>query len=103
MSAKSRSSSDPNDRRMCQPNGRPACSQVRECQGPAHTTNRYVAIGGVVENVRTSPSRPVSRPLATTVQSAGAVTVSEIGALRSGWSKQAKTFRAMSMPSRAET
>ena len=103
MSSKSRSSSRPNDARMCQPNGSPACSQVRECQGPAHTTKRYVEIGGVVVNDLTSPSRPSSRPLATTVHADGASTVSEIGALRSGWSKHANTFCAMSMPSSADT
>ena len=38
-----------------------------------------------------------------TVQSSGARTVSVIGALRSGWSKQAKTRCARSIPAYAAT
>ena len=76
---------------------------MRECQGPAQTVKRYVEIGGVVVNGRTPSCSPSARPLATTVHSSGAVTVSVIGALRSGWSKHANTFCARSMPAYAAT
>ena len=85
--------------------GSPACSQVRECHGPAQTTNRYVEIGGVVANV---PDVVVALVVGAAVGRArsspsGAATVSGIGALRSGWSKHAKTRWAMSMPTYAAT
>src|SRR3954447_16324250 len=103
MLSKSRSSSAASDARACHPKGSPACSQVRECQGPAQTVKRYVEIGGVVVKSQVSPSCDSSRPLAITDQSDGAVTATDIGALRSGWSKHAKTLRARSMPAYAAT
>ncbi len=62
----------------------------------------YVEMGRVVANVqvaaarpgRDSCSRPVSSPLLSTVQSAGAVTRKVNGAFRSGCSKLANTRRA---------
>ena len=103
MLSKSRSSSAAREARACQPNGSPACSQVRECQGPPQTVKRYVEIGGVVVNVQVLPSWEASRPLPITVHSSGASTVNVIGALRSGWSKQANTRCARSIPAYAAT
>src|SRR5262245_55206271 len=103
MFSKSRSSSAPSDARACQPKGSPACSHVRECHGPAHTVKRYVEIGGVVVKDHVEPSCDSSRPLPSTVHSGGALTVIVIGALRSGWSKQAKTRCARSIPAYAAT
>ena len=61
--------------RACQPKSSPACSQVTETQGPPQTTNIAGGIGGVVANShRPSPAVPTARPLASTVQCAGAVT-----------------------------
>ncbi len=76
---------------------------MRECHGPAHTVNRYVEIGGVVVKVQALPSWDCRRPLPMTVQSSGACTVTVIGALRSGWSKQANTRCARSIPAYAAT
>jgi hypothetical protein len=58
-----------------------------------------VEIGRVLANRQVaaapgSASRPVSAPLLSTVQCAGAVTVMSNGALRSGCSKQVNTRRA---------
>ena len=72
---------------------------VIECHGRRQTKNRYDEIGGVGrEGPRAALAARVARPLASTVQCAGAVTDSVKVALRSGWSKQGKTFCAMSMP-----
>ena len=49
------------------------------------------------------PHRSTARPLASTDQAGSAVTLSSTGALRSFWSKQAKTRWAMSMPTYADT
>ena len=62
------------------------------------TTNRYVGIGGVVAKRRTPSSRRGRRPLASTVQAGSARRRASPVALRSGWSKQAKTRCARSMP-----
>ena len=108
-SSASRSSSAASDLRACQPNGRtrpsgPACSHVTECHGPAQTTNIATGIGGVVANCQQPVvASTVARPLASTVHSSGARTVSVTGALRSFWSKQGKTRCAMSMPTYADT
>ncbi len=98
------SSSAASDRRACHPNGTPSGpSHVIECQGPAQTTKRYGGIAGVVAKVRVVPPVAVGRPFASTVHSAGASTVSAIVARRSGWSKQAKTRWATSIPQYADT
>ena len=81
----------------------PACSQVRECQGPAQTTNIGSGIGGVAANSQSPPSWPTGRPLASTVQASGTVTPSDTRALRSFWSKQGKTRWQMSIPTYADT
>ena len=107
-SSKSRSSSGASDRRACQPIGRPACSKVRECHGPAHSTNRSIGIGGVGVNSHASacvrcPRWEATGLLDSTVQFGSATTRNVIGALRSTWSKQAKTRWVMSTPTYALT
>ena len=104
-SAASRSSSAAREARACHPNGSPACSQVTECHGPAQTTNSDGQIRGVVAKVHrpASASCSTTRPLPRTVQRGSEVTDTVKVALRSGWSKQAKTRWATSRERYAET
>ena len=76
---------------------------MRECHGPAHSTNRSIGIGGVGVNSHVSacvlcPLVETTVLLDSTVQAGSATTRSVIGALRSTWSKQAKTRWVMSTP-----
>ena len=71
----------------------PSWTSVTRWYGPATSAVTYGESGAVVAKRVTcappGPSRRLStRPFETTCQSYGAVTVSENGALRSGWSKQ---------------
>jgi len=65
-------------------------------QRSGHHENRYVGSGGVGANVQRASVTDCRAPLPTTVQPAGAVTAAVKGALRSGWSKQARTSCALS-------
>ena len=72
----------------------PSWVSVTLWYGPATSAVTYGESGGVVAKRTTwappMPScRSTARPLETTSQPYGAVTVSVNGALRSGWSKQA--------------
>ena len=74
----------------------PSCSPVTEAHGPAQTVTKYVASGGVVARVVRPGASRVAPPLPTMLQCSGWLTATVYGALRSGWSKQAKTVGAAS-------
>jgi hypothetical protein len=59
---------------------------------------RSTGIGGVVANSHASSWQKTTLVLDSTVHVGSATTVSVMGALRSTWSKQAKTRWVMSMP-----
>jgi hypothetical protein len=100
ISSASRSRTAASDRRAYRPRSWSPASRRISCSGPALITVLYGDRSGVSGNVqrRAAPSSSTraSPELLVTVQPAGAVTVNACGALRSGWSKQAHTWRASS-------
>ena len=74
----------------------PSCSCSSTWYGPATTLTKYVASGRVVASSQRPGSTWVAAALPRTVQSVGVVRWSVYGALRSGWSKQAKIVGAAS-------
>ena len=77
---------------------RPSLVELSRCHGPAANAMRYVLIGSVSANRvvtrRPAVSADAAAPLATTDQPAGDVSVRRTRALRSGWSKQGKSWLA---------
>ena len=111
-SSASRSRIAASDRRVSRPRSRPSTSRRISWKGPASTTGLYVESGGVSGKVHRRAGEPSgacassttgSPELLTTRQVSGAVTVNACGALRSGWSKQAHTWRASSGSKEVQT
>lgn len=99
ISSASASRKGARERRQWMPKGSPACSVRTECQGPAATQTKYVESSGVVAAFQRPSACCSVLPLARTVQPSGALTLTSKTALRSGWSKAAKTRWTSSMKS----